>query len=121
MWHGRAIEVGAGGIFCGRRDIVAPTSTFYTLLPLLHPPSGHLPYPFLGSYLYLYLRGSPPFTKQADTNQNVYNLSYPGPAGPPKNISVTNLVISAIDVIIVKPPQGKIVWCTVRQFLRSIC
>ena len=72
MWHGRAIEVGAGGIFCGRRDIVAPTSTFYTPLPLLHPPSGHQPYhwpyPFLGPYLY-------PFTKQTDTNQNVYNLS----------------------------------------------
>ena len=46
MCHDRTFEVGASGIFGGRRDIVAaPSSTYYTLLPVLHSPSGPQPYP----------------------------------------------------------------------------
>ena len=76
---------------------------------------------FLGPYLYPYPRGSRTLTKQTNTNtntnENLYNSSYPGSARPPKNISVTNLVILAIDVIIVKnPPRQDCLWCTVRQF-----
>ena len=82
-------------------------------------PTLSLSLSFLGPYLYPYPKGSPTLTKQTNTNtnENLYNSSYPGPARPPKNISVTNLVILAIDVIIVKnPPRQDCLWCTVRQF-----